>query len=177
MKQARIGKLALAGVFTALALTFLLLTVTPVATVGTAAVAAICGIPVVAACGRRAGVLHFVAVAALAWLLAPAAEGNGLYTVVLGWYTVFKAWLEQKNLPRPAEWGIKYGALAAAIAIYVTVWVFLLNMPAPAGDGITISVVAVMLCILFAVYDRCLTGLVGVYCTRLQPALRKIFKF
>ena len=41
------GKLALAAVFTALALVFLLLTLAPVATVGTAALAALCGIPLV----------------------------------------------------------------------------------------------------------------------------------
>lgn len=175
MKQARIGKLALAGVFSALALVFLLLTSTPIATVGTAAVAAVCGIPVVAVCGRRAGLLHFIAVAALAWLLMPAAEGNGMYTAFLGWYTVFKAWLEQKRLPRPAEWGIKYGALAAAMAIGVAGWVFLLKMPLPEWSA-DIPVILLLLCALFAVYDRCLTGLVGVYMTRLHPALRKIFK-
>lgn len=176
MRQTRIGRLALAGVFTALALVFLLLTATPVATVGTAALAAVCGIPVVAESGRRAGLLHFVAVAALAWLLIPAAEGKALYTAFFGWYTVFKAWLEQKHLPRPAEWGIKYGIFAAALVAYGALWVFLLKMPAPEWSWI-IPVAVILLCAVFAVYDRCLTGLVGVYVTRLQPTLRRLFRF
>ncbi|MBQ6848704.1 MAG: hypothetical protein IJN76_01450 [Clostridia bacterium] len=175
MNKTRVGKLALSGVFTALALVLLLLTSTPIATVGTAALAAVCGIPVVAEAGRRAGWIHFAAVTALAWLLAPAAEGNGMYTVFLGWYTVFKAWLEQKHLPRPAEWGIKYGALAVAMAVGVAGSVFLLQIPLPAWDWV-IPAAVLLLCAIFAVYDRCLTGLVGMYLTRLQPSLRKIFK-
>ena len=171
------GRLALTGVMTALAVAFLCLTATPIATVGTAALAGLCGIPVVIETGQRGGLLHFIAVTVLAWLLVPSAEGNGLYTVFIGWYTVFKAWLEQRNLSRPAEWGIKCGALATALAIYVAVWVFLLKMPSPTGDGTTILIVAVILCVLFVVYDRCMTGLVTLYHRRLRPSMRRWFRF
>ena len=43
MRKNRLRSLAVAGVFSALALVLLLLTATPVATVGTAALAAVCG--------------------------------------------------------------------------------------------------------------------------------------
>ena len=176
MKRAHIGKLTLTGVFSALAVVFLLLTAVNPATVGTVALAAVCGIPVVTEVGRRGGWLHFTAVAVLAWLLVPNIEGKILYTAFFGWYTVFKAWLEQKNLPRPGEWGIKYGVFAAAMAAFAAVWVLWLNMPLPAQWWV-LPAVAVVLCALFWVYDRCLTGLVAVYCTRLQPTLRRLFKF
>lgn len=176
MKANRTGRLALAAVFSALAVVFLLLTATPLATVGTAALAAVCGIPVVTELGRRAGLLHFIAVAALVWLLMPTAEGNLLYTVFAGWYTVFKAWLEQKNLPRPAEWGIKYGVFAVALAVYGALWIFLLKMPVPALSWV-IPVGALALCAVFGLYDWCLTGLVSLYATRLQPTLRRLFQF
>ena len=177
MKQTRMGKLALAGVFTSLALVLLLLTATPVATVGTAALAAVCGIPVVAACGRRAGLLHFVAVAVLAWLLVPAAEGKVLYTAFFGWYTVAKAWLEQKGLPRPAEWGIKVALCLVALSGAGVLWFFLLTPVLPDWAAWwMLPVGGVALVAVFFVYDRCLTGLVGTYIARLQPLLRKTFK-
>lgn len=176
MKRTRIGKLTLAGVFSALALVFLLFTTTHLATVGTVALAAVCGIPVVTEVGRRGGLLHFAAVAVLAWLIVPNVEGKVLYTAFFGWYTVFKAWLESKNLPRPAEWGIKYGVFTVAMAAFAATWIWLLKAPLPTQWWI-IPAVALLLVALFWVYDRCLTGLVGVYYTRLQPTLRRLFQF
>ena len=178
MDKTRIGKLTLSGVFSALALVLLLLTAAPVATVGTAALAAVCGIPVVAEAGRRAGWLHCIAVAVLAWLLNPAAEGNLLYTAFFGWYTVFKAWLEQKNLPRSAEWTAKIAAFLAAMAMGGAVGYYLLMPALPTWlAGWMLPVGAVVLTVVFVVYDRCLTGLVGMYFTRLHPTLRRLFKF
>ena len=94
MKTKRTGRLALAGIFTALAVVFLLLTISPLATVGLAALAGVCGIPIVVEWGRRAGLIHFGAVALLALFLVPAIEGKGMYIAFFGWYTVFKAWVE-----------------------------------------------------------------------------------
>lgn len=177
MKQKRIAKLAMAGVFSALALVLLLLTATPVATVGTAALAALCGLPVVVESGRRAGWLHFIAVAVLAWLLVPAAEGKVLYTAFFGWYTIAKAWLEQKKLSRTVEWGIKFGLFLLAISGAGALWYFLLTPALPdraAWWMLPVGVVAAA--ILLVVYDRCLTGLVGMYMSRLHPTLQKMFK-
>ena len=178
MKQKRITKLAVAGIFSALALVFLLLTATPIATVGTAALAAVCGIPVVVESGRRAGLLHFIAVAILAWLLVPAAEGKALYTAFFGWYIVFKAWLEKKSLPRPAEWGIKTTVFLIALSGAGVLWYTLLTPALPDWAAWWMLPVGVaVLTVIFFVYDRGLTGLVGMYITRLQPLLRRLFKF
>ena len=178
MKKDRLRSLALAGVFSALALVFLLLTATPIATVGTAALAAACGIPVVAESGRRAGLLHCIAVAVLAWLLVPAAEGKVLYTAFFGWYTVFKAWLEQQSLPRPAEWGIKAALFLVALSGTGALWYFLLTPTLPDWAAWwMLPVGAVVLTAVFFVYDRGLSGLVGMYVLRLQPVLRRLFKF
>lgn len=177
MKKNRFRSLALAGVFSALALVLLWLTVTPVATVGTAALAAVCGIPVVVESGRRAALIHFVTVAALAWLLIPAAEGKLLYTAFFGWYTVFKAWLEQKHLSRPAEWGIKISLFLLAVGGGGTAGYFLLTPTLPHWAAWWMfPVAAVVLVAVFLVYDYALTGLVGTYMSRLRPLLQRIFK-
>lgn len=176
MKAKRTGRLALAGVLTALALVFLLLTISPMATVGLAALAAVCGIPVVIELGRKAGLLHFAAVAVLALLLVPTIEGKGMYIAFFGWYTVFKAFIESKNLPRIGEWGIKLAAFIAAILAYGAAWVFLLDMPLPAWSW-TLPLIGVALCAVFVVYDIGLTGVIATYHSRIRPKIGGIFRF
>ncbi len=174
MKKKVTGRLALAGIMTALALVFLLLTVTPVTTVGLAALAGICGIPVVVELGRRAGLLHFVAVGLLAVLLVPAVEGKVLYLDFFGYYTVVKAWLENKRMPRVAEYGVKVAVFLAALSGNGVAGYYLLTPTVP--DWFRwwmMPVAALLLTGVFLVYDRCLTGLVGLYQQRLQPHLQK----
>ena len=178
MKKKVIGQTALVGVLSALALVFLLITTVNLATVGTVALAAVCGIPVVTETGRRGGLLHFVLVALLAWLLVPSMEGKVLYTAFFGWYTVYKAWLEQKGLPRPAEWISKIAVFLVSIAISGGAWYFLLSPTLPTWFGWWMLPVGIaVFAALFLLYDHCLTGLVGVYVTRLQPTLRRTFRF
>lgn len=172
------GRLALASVLTALAVVILLLTVSPLATIGLAALAGVCGIPIVVEWGRKAALIHFAAVALLALLLVPAIEGKGMYIAFFGWYTVFKAWVESKNLPRLGEWAIKCGAFGAAVAAYGAVWVFLLNMPLP--DGLATWMIPVAIVVLwgvFAVYDVGFSRLVSVYCGGFGRKIRQLFRF
>ena len=172
------GRLALAGVFSALALVFLLFTYIPTATIALAAVAALCGVPVVVELGMKSGLLHYAAVAVLAVLIAFTAEGTGLYIAFFGWYTVFKAWIEGKNLPRAVEWTIKIVVFAVAIAAYGAAWIFLLHMPLPEWFTLwMLPVFAVALCAVFAVYDVGLTRMVSVYIHRIRPKINNIFRF
>ena len=168
----------MAGVLTALAVVFLLFTISPLATVGLAALAGVCGIPVVVELGRKAGLIHFAAAALLAWFLVPTIEGKGMYIAFFGWYTVFKAFIESKNLPRPAEWLVKIAAFAAAVTAYGAVWVWLLKMPIPQWvDLWMLPLLAVGLCAVFVVYDIGVTGLIGAYFGRIRPKIGNLFRF
>ena len=172
------GRLALSAVLTALAVVVLLLTTTPIATIGLAALAGVCGIPIVVEWGRKAGLLHFAAVAVLALLLVPTLQGKGMYIAFFGWYTVFKAWIESKRLSRIGEWAAKCGVFAAALVAYGAVWVFLLDMPLPDGFVLwMVPVAAVAACVVFVVYDLGFSRLVAAYCGRLSGKLRQIFRF
>ena len=143
-----------------------------------AAIAALCGIPVVVELGRKAGLLHFAAVAVLAAVLVPTIEGKGMYIAFFGWYTVFKAFIEGKNIPRPAEWGIKIAVFAVAIAAYGAAFVFLLQMPLPEWFALwMLPLVAVALCAVFVIYDMGLTRMVSVYHQRIRPKISDIFRF
>ena len=178
METKQTGRMALAGVLTALALVFLLLTVSPLATAGLAAVAALCGIPVVVELGRKAGLLHFAAVAVLAALIVPTIEGKGMYIAFFGWYTVFKAFIESKNLSRPVEWVVKIAVFLTATIAYGSLWLFILQMPLPEWFSLWMApTVIAALCAVFAVYDVGLTGVIGMYCSRIRPKLRGLFRF
>lgn len=178
MNTKQTGRIALAGVLTALALVLLLFTYIPTATIALAALAALCGIPVVVELGLKSGLLHYAAVALLAMLIAFTAEGTGLYIAFFGWYTVFKAFIEGKNIPRPAEWGIKIAVFAVAIAAYGAAWIFLLQMPLPEWFTLwMLPLVAVALCAVFVIYDIGLTRMVSVYHQRIRPKISDIFRF
>lgn len=179
MNSKNTGRVALVGVFSALALALLLSTyLFPTASVALAAVAALCGIPVVVEAGRKAGLLQFATVAVLATLLALAAEGTGVYIAFFGWYTVFKSFIEGKNLSRVAEWIVKIAVFAVAVAAYGAVWVWLLHMPIPAEFALwMIPVAAVLLCGVFVVYDIGLTRVIATYFSRIRPKIRGLFHF
>ncbi len=172
------GRLALAGVLSALALVLLLFTHIPTATVALAALAAVCGIPVVIELSPKAGLYHYVAVAVLAALLAFTAEGTGLYVAFFGWYTVPKAYLDRRSLSRAAEWAIKLVAFTLAITAYGAVWVWVLHMPLPSWFAWwMVAPLALAAEVVFVIYDRALTGVVTTYHQRLRPKLQGIFHF
>ena len=172
------GRIALTGVLTALALVFLLLTAAPVTTVGLAALAGICGIPVVVELGRKAGFVHYGAVSLLALLIVPAIEGKAMYIAFFGYYTILKAWLEMKNLSRPAEWSIKIAVFLVALCAGGGAMWLMVRPALPEWFSLWMLPVAVaMLTAVFAVYDWCLSGLAGLYAGRVQPQLRRLFRF
>lgn len=176
MTGKRSGKLAFCGVMTALALVFLLLTLSPAATVALAALAAVCGIPVVVEVGKRAALLHYGAVAVLALLLVPALEGKALYIAFFGWYTVFKAWLESKHLPRLPEYAAKLAIFTVAgLVAGALLWKALLAPLSLAPWLYAVGVVAA--CGAFFLYDWGVTRLVSLYALRLHPPLSRLFRF
>ena len=103
-------------------------------------------------------------------------EGNGLYIAFFGWYTVAKAAIESKNLPRLTEWVIKIAAFAVAMIAYGAVWVYLLQMPLPDVAPWLFPLAAVALCVVFAVYDQGPSGAIAMYHTRLRPKMRRWFR-
>ncbi len=178
MSTKQTGRMALAGVMTALAMAFLLASYFPTASIALAAIAALCGVPVVVELGRKAGLLHYAAVAILASLLALSAEGTGVYIAFFGWYTVFKSFIEGKDLPRAIEWTVKIAVFAVAIAAYGAVWVFLLHMPIPPEFALwMLPLLAVVLCGIFALYDVGLTRVIGTYHSRIRPKISNLFRF
>ena len=178
MNNKRSGRVALAGVLSALALVLLLFTYIPSASIALAALAAICGIPVVVELGQKAGLLHYAAVAVLACLIALTAEGTGMYIAFFGWYTVFKSFVEGKKLSSLMEWTIKLAVVTVAVTAYGAVWIFLLHMVIPTWFAWWMLAPAVVAgWALFVLYDVGLTRFITTYHYRLRPKFKEIFRF
>ncbi len=171
------GRLAFGGVMTALALVFLLLTATPVATVALAALAGVCGIPVVVELGKKAGLIHYAAVALIALWLIPTLQGKVMYIAFFGYYTVLKAWVESHIRSRITEWAVKLTVFLLALGGAGGVLYYLLQPVFPEWVTFWMAPIAVVaLCAVFVVYDRALTGLIGLYLERVHPRLHRLFK-
>ncbi len=172
------GKIAFLGVTAALAVVFLLLTVFPTATIALAALAALVSIPTVIEVGKKAALLQYVAVCLLSLLLVPTIEGKGLYIAFFGYYTVLKAWLEERGLPRAAEWGAKL--LVFNVAMVAAYWVMLTFFSLD-GDSFVIGGISLPWVFLlagngvFVVYDWAITRVISQYLTRWRWPLRRLF--
>lgn len=176
MKIKRSSRVAFLGILTALALVCLLLTITPAATVGLAALAALCGIPVVVELGRAAGLIHYAAVTVLAMLLIPSWEGKLMYVTLFGHYTVVKAWLEHFPLHRWVEYMLKILVFLLSVAGYGAAWYAVTNPALPEWFSLWMVAPATgVLLALFLVYDRCLSGLAWLYMRRLHPLVSRLF--
>ncbi len=174
------GRMAFCGVMTALAVLFLLLSAIPITEISLAALAGIVAVPVVIEAGRRAGLFHYIAVALLALLLTPSMEAKALYIAFFGYYSVGKAALESRCLPRPLEWGIKLAVFNGAM---ITCYWVLLRFAQLETDAFTIGGVSLPWLFLllgngvFLLYDWCLTRLIGLYMTRFHARVRHLFRF
>lgn len=179
MKKKRTKDMALCGVFTALGLVILLFTAIPVTEISLAVLAGMTVVPVVIECGKKAGVLSFLAVSLLSLFLVPSLEGKGLYIAFFGYYGIVKALLERHSLPFWAEWGIKLGLFNLAM---VSLYWILLRFFSLEADSFTIAGISLPWVFLllgngvFLVYDWCLTRLIGVYLIRFQPRIQRLFK-
>ena len=173
------ARLALLGISSALAVVILLFTLIPTANIALAALAALTAIPLVIELGKKAAMLHYVAVAILSLLVVPDPEGKGLYIAFFGYYTVLKAVIEERRWPRWAEWGVKLAVFnAATVTAY---WVMLTFVGLP-PDSFTIAGVSLPWVFLlagngvFLLYDRAMTGLIRQYLHRWRQPLRRLFR-
>lgn len=174
------GRVAFSGMMTALALVFLLLTVIPVTQISLAALAGIAGVPVVIECGKRYGLAHYAVVCVLAVILVPALEGKALYIAFFGYYTVLKAWLEQRRLPRAVEYAVKVAVFSGAMvaAYWLMLRFFGLEADTFTIGGVSLPWVFLVLGIgVFLLYDWCLTRLIGRYMISWHGVLRRLFRF
>ena len=176
------SRVALGGMMGALSLVCLLLTLFPYATYALPALAGVCLFPVVIECGKRYGLMVYIATALLALLITPDVEAKLLYVVFFGYYPLVKSVAESRR-HRVGEWVIKLAvfniAVVAAYAVMAQVGLSLEDF-AISGVPLPLPVILVLFLLagngVFVLYDIALTRALPLYFGRVQPRLRRLFQ-
>lgn len=149
----------------------------------TYALPAISGILLVAAVielGKRWAFFCYVVVAILSFFLGTDKEAALMFTLFLGYYPILKALLDPLR-SRVLQWVLKLLVFNGAAAIVYLISVFLLGIPQESFTVGSFPVQWTLLALLllgnvvFVLYDGAIGGIVFLYCSRIRPAVRRVF--
>lgn len=171
------GKVALGGVFGALAMVCMLATVFPYATFALPAIAGLLLVPVAIETGRRWGWLTFLSVAVLNILLTPSMEAKILFVAFLGYYPILK--LSIDPLPPIVSWVLKFALFNVAVVAAYWVMLHLFGLEENSFElfGVNLPLVLLALANLtFLLYDLCLSRLWDWYMLMIHPRLARVFR-
>lgn len=175
MKNNRIAfKVALCGVFSGLALVFLLLTT--VIPVGTYALPIVSGILLVAVAvefNTKWAFAAYFAVSVLSFLLSGDKEAVLYFIMFFGFYPIVKKYFERIK-SKVLSMILKYLLFNACMIGEFFIGVYLLGIPAESFNIFGVNLPLVFLAlgnIAFYLYDKCVTVMIGYYITNLRKRL------
>lgn len=175
MKNNRIAfKVALCGVFSGLALVFLLLTT--VIPVGTYALPIVSGILLVAVAvefNTKWAFAAYFAVSVLSFLLSGDKEAVLYFIMFFGFYPIVKKYFERIK-SKVLSMILKYLLFNACMIGEFFIGVYLLGIPAESFSIFGVNLPLVFLAsgnIAFYLYDKCVTVMIGYYITNLRKRL------
>lgn len=165
-KQSKSYKMALGGIFSALALVSMLLSyIIPTATYACPALAGIMLIPVVIEIGKGWALCAYAAVSLLSFMIVADKEIALCFTAFFGFYPILKAVYEDK-LKKPLAYLVKILTFSACmIAVFFTS-IYILGIPQESFTlfGVYIPWVLLILgIIVFIIYDYALTKVISAY--------------
>lgn len=175
-RRSNAAKIALCGVLAALAAALMFLGgALPFASIACPVLASLVLIPVYAELGKKWGLLWFLAVAAIAALIAPQKESAVLF-VFFGYYPVLKHILG-KIRPKALKWAAKIAYLNVTVfaAYGLMLYVFrLTELIAEFSDigRIMLMALLVLANVSFVIYDMLIDRLEVLYYVRLRPKLK-----
>ena len=176
MKQS--SKVALGGIFSALALVCMMLTVIPALEFSLPALAGVVLIPVVLELGVPWGWLSYVCVGILSLLIAPNMEAKVLFVAFFGYYPIVKALIERLR-KQWAEWLIKLGIFNITMVAAYALMLYVFQLPLDSFELFGVNMPLVFLAlgnVVFVIYDVALTGIVTMYIRVLHPKLSRIVR-
>ncbi len=179
----RTSRVALGGIFSAVSVLVLLLTIFPFATYALPPLAGAFLIPLVIECGKKWALCAYAAVSLVALLIVPDMEAKTLFIVFFGYYPIVKAILESiKN--HVCEWLLKLLIFnAAAVGGYAILSWIGFSLDAFRIDGISLPLYGFLILfllagnVIFVIYDIGLTRFLPLYFSRVQPIIRRLFQY
>ena len=192
--RSKAAKVALCGVVSALSVVLMLMTgIVPIATIALPALAGCLTIAIVAETNVRYGFAVYCVVSVLAILLTPDREAILFYILFFGYYpTLYGLLMRIKrkplrvlakfgvfNLAMALETALALSACSAAACIASALAVWVLQIPLSEMEVFgkwSIPILAVMLNVVFVLYDYSMNGLIVLYIRRLHPLVQKYIK-
>lgn len=169
-------KMALSGIFTALALVSLMLSyVVPTATYACPALAGVMLIPIVIEVGKSWAVCAYAAASLLSFFLIPDKEIALCFTAFFGYYPITKAIFE-RHLPTVFSWIAKIAVFAISMVgvFFVTIYVLGISRDSFTVFGLYIPWILLLAgTVIFVIYDFALTKVIKAY---VHIWRKKIFK-
>lgn len=161
-------KMALGGVFGALAIIVMLLgSIIPFATFLAPTIAGILIVPLAIEFGLRSGVLLYSAIALLSLFVVPDKEMTFFFILFFGYYPLLKSLIERIPL-KLLRWMAKFALFNASVALIYSLLIFVFPIAAVVAEfeQAGIPMVGVLLVAgntTFVIYDTALSKLVSLY--------------
>lgn len=176
----RTSRVALGGMVAALCVVLMLLTgVLPFLTYAVPAMAGMLMVVTVIECGHKWALLVYLAVSLLSLLMAPDKVAAFVFVFFLGYYPILKDALER--IPsRIGQWLVKLLLFNVSITAAYLIMIYGLQMPdvmtEMGGLGRFTGVVTLGLAnVVFVIFDRALTRVIGFYITVFRPKFLRRF--
>lgn len=172
-------RIALGGVFTALALVVMLLGgIFPFSTFSAPAIAGILIVPVAIEFGMKTGYLLYAAVGLLSFFLVPDKEMALIFLFFFGFYPLLKAQLERIR-PKGLQWAAKLLVFnGCVLCMYgLILFVFSMGVVVEEFEEMGKAFAALLLFLgnlVFVIYDIALVRIVGLYCAKMRPRLMRL---
>lgn len=174
MRDRTAGPVALSGVLAALMVVVLFLgSLIPSASIACPAIAGALAIPVVWELGTKKGLLLYLAVSILAFILAPNREAALFYVLFMGWYPVLRPLFQHLQKVRVPAKLLCYNAALIAESL-LAIYVFALPdvvQEAAAQTPFLLAAYFLLANVCFFLYDRLLAVLTEQYVRRLRPKI------
>lgn len=174
----RSAKVAISGVFSALALVCMLFTIFPYATYALAGLAGAILLPVALECGKTWAFGAYGVVSLLSFLLAPDMESKLLFVAFFGYYPILKLILDRLN--RVAGWTIKLAMFNATMVGSYLLLLYVFGLPADSFELFGVNLPLLFLLVgnvVFWLYDRVLSGFVVMYCTQWHDRIAHLLHY
>ena len=171
----RSSQVALGGIFSALCLIFMMITIIPFGTYALPVLAGALLFPVVIEVGSRTAALVYISVSLLSIFLVPDKEAVMLFVVFFGYYPILKEKME-KLRPLWVERVVKFLVFNASVTLgyYITLYVIgVARMMEDFGEAGTIFMIIMLLMgnAFFFLYDIALTRYISLYLYRFRKKL------
>ena len=175
-RQSESRRIALGGVFGALALALMLAGgFLPLATFAAPAFAGLLLVPVAIECGVKAGLLAYAAIGLLALFLVADKEMALIFLFFLGFYPLAKIGLEKLRHPA-VRWASKFALFNACVLSMYAIILFVFPLPAVVlefeGMGqVFIFFLLALANLTFLLYDKAIERLTALYCCKIRNKL------